>query len=141
VISGWTATRTAEEVVAVLREHRIPVSRINSIADIVADPQFQRREMIVAVEDDRLSTPLLVPGIVPKLSRTPGRVPPLARPLGADTEAIRRRLARQPDTGAEAPSTAPAPGDAAPVRGGRGRRRRPAQRAGGTRPLPEKTEL
>jgi len=141
VISGWTATRTAEEVVAVLREHRIPVSRINSIADIVADPQFQRREMIVAVEDDRLSTPLLVPGIVPKLSRTPGRVPPLARPLGADTEAIRGRLARQPDTGAEAPSTAPAPGDAAPVRGGRGRRRRPAQRAGGTRPLPEKTEL
>jgi crotonobetainyl-CoA:carnitine CoA-transferase CaiB-like acyl-CoA transferase len=70
------------------------VSRINSIADIVADPQFQARGMIVAVEDERLERPLLVPGVVPKLSRTPGQVPHLARPLGADTDAVRRRLGR-----------------------------------------------
>ena len=88
-IGSWTATRTADEVVAILRGRRIPVSRINSIADIVADPQFQGRDMIVAVMDDRLPKPLLVPGVVPKLSRTPGRVPPLARPLGEDTAAVR----------------------------------------------------
>jgi formyl-CoA transferase len=91
-IAAWTRTRTADAVVALLREHQIPVSRINSIADIVADPQFQARDMIVAVEDERLEKPLLVPGIAPKLSRTPGRVPHLARPLGADTDAVRRRL-------------------------------------------------
>ncbi|HEX5590978.1 MAG TPA: CoA transferase [Candidatus Limnocylindrales bacterium] len=91
-ITTWTRTKRADDVVAVLRERHVPVSRINSIADIVADPQFQARDMIVAVEDDRLERPLLVPGISPKLSRTPGRVPPLARPLGADTEAIRHRF-------------------------------------------------
>jgi formyl-CoA transferase len=87
-IVAWTSVRGADEVVATLRALEIPVSRINSIADIVADPQFQARDMVVEVADPRLSRPLLVPGITPKLSRTPGRVPPLAPPLGADTEAI-----------------------------------------------------
>ena len=56
------------------------------------DPQFVAREMIVEVRDERLERPLLVPGVTPKLSRTPGRVPGLARPLGADTDSVRRRL-------------------------------------------------
>jgi formyl-CoA transferase len=92
VIAGWTATRTVDEVVATLRAHRVPVSRINSIAEIASDPQFQAREMAVEVTDERLDRPLLVPGVVPKLSRTPGRIPPLAQPLGAATEAIRGRV-------------------------------------------------
>jgi formyl-CoA transferase len=93
MIRTWTQQQTANEVVDILRATHIPVSRINSIADIVADPQFMSRDMIVAVEDDRLPRPLLVPGVIPKLSRTPGRVPPLARPLGADTEVHKRRVA------------------------------------------------
>lgn len=92
VIGSWTQSRTAADVVRTLRQREIPVSRINSIADIVTDPQFIEREMIVRVEDDRLERPLLVPGVVPKLSRTPGRVPALAEDLGASTEAIRRRV-------------------------------------------------
>lgn len=91
-ISAWTRTRTAAEVVAILRRIQVPVSRINSVADIAADPQFLAREMLVEVSDDRLDRPLLVPGIVPKLSRTPGRVPPLAQRLGAATDAVRSRL-------------------------------------------------
>ena len=91
-IAAWTGARTADEVVSMLRAREIPVSRINSIADIVADPQFQIREMIVEVEDDRLDRPVLVPGVVPKLSRTPGRVPPLAQRLGDSTETVRGRL-------------------------------------------------
>lgn len=90
VIGGWTRSLPADEVVRVLREREVPVSRINSIADIVADPQFLAREMIVSVTDPRLDRPLLVPGVVPKLSRTPGRVPPLAEDLGASTDAVRR---------------------------------------------------
>ena len=96
VIGSWTREHTADAVVSALREAQVPVSRINSIADIVADPQFLAREMIVAIEDPRLERPLLVPGVVPKLSRTPGHVPALARPLGADGEAVRRRLADSP---------------------------------------------
>ena len=99
VIGSWTRSRTAAEVVQQLREQEVPVSRINSIADIVSDPQFIARDMIVSVEDDRLERPLLVPGVVPKLSRTPGRVPPLAEELGQSTDAVRRRV----------PSVRPAP--------------------------------
>jgi formyl-CoA transferase len=91
-IEAWTRSRSADEVVRVLRHHGIPVSRINSIADIAADPQFRAREMIVEVEDQRLERPLLVPGIAPKLSRTPGRVPRLAQALGAATDEVRQHL-------------------------------------------------
>ena len=92
-IGAWTRTRTAEDVVTILRGNHVPVSRINSVADIAADPQFLAREMLVEVEDDRLDRPLLVPGVVPKLSRTPGTVPSLAQPLGAATNAVRGRAA------------------------------------------------
>ena len=95
VIGAWTRSRTATEVVRILREQEVPVSRINSIADIATDPQFVARDMIVRVADDRLERPLLVPGVVPKLSRTPGRVPALAEELGASTDAVRRRVASQ----------------------------------------------
>ena len=100
-ITAWTSTRTASEVVTSLRSLSIPVSRINNIADIVADPQFQARDMVVEVEDARLAKPLLVPGIAPKLSRTPGRVPPLAPPLGADTEAVVAPLRSDSRSGAQ----------------------------------------
>jgi formyl-CoA transferase len=92
-IGRWAGERTAGEVVRVLREQRIPVSRINSIADIAQDPQFRERGMLVEIDDERLGRPLLVPGVVPRLSRTPGAVPPLAEDLGASTEAVRRRVA------------------------------------------------
>ena len=92
VIGAWTRSRTAAEVVHVLREQAVPVSPINSIGDIVTDPQFIERDMIVPVEDERLERPLLVPGVVPKLSRTPGRVPVLAEELGASTDAVRRSV-------------------------------------------------
>jgi formyl-CoA transferase len=91
-IAAWTKTRTANEIVTILRDQQVPVSRINSIADIVADPQFRARGAIVEVEDERLGQTLLVPGVVPRLSRTPGTVPPLAQELGAATAIVRGRL-------------------------------------------------
>lgn len=91
-IAAWTRAQDSEEVLRFLRRLRIPVSRINDISDIVADPQFQAREMIVPVEDPRLARPLLVPGVTPRLSRTPGRVRPLAPPLGQDTRSVLRGL-------------------------------------------------
>jgi succinyl-CoA---D-citramalate CoA-transferase len=90
-IAAWTGSRTADEIVEILRARHVPVSRINSIADIASDPQFQARGAIVEVEDDRLERPLLVPGVVPVLSRTPGVVPALAQRLGAATEEVRSR--------------------------------------------------
>lgn len=103
VITAWTKNRASDEIVELLHEHLIPVGRVNTIADIVSDPQFQSRGVIVEVEDARLERPLLIPGVVPRLSRTPGAVPPLAQDLGAANESVRRRVARRtsenPDRG------------------------------------------
>ncbi len=90
-IAEWTRARTSDEVVTTLRRRGVPVSRINSIADIVADEQFRARDAIVEVEDPRLDRPLLVPGVVPRLSRTPGVVRSLGEDLGASTREVRHR--------------------------------------------------
>lgn len=87
-IEAWTSGRSSDDVLAELREARIPAGRINSIADIVNDLQFRSRDMLVEVSDARLDRPVLTPGVVPRLSRTPGHVPPLAPPVGSDSEAI-----------------------------------------------------
>jgi formyl-CoA transferase len=91
-IEAWTSGLTSDEVLARLRDARIPAGRINSIADIVDDLQFHARDMLVEVTDPRLDRPMLTPGIVPKLSRTPGRVPPLASSVGADSDAILQEI-------------------------------------------------
>lgn len=83
-IGAWTRSRSRDEVVATVRAAKIPCSRIASIADIVADPQFAARQMVVEVADPRLARPLATPGVVPKLSRTPGRILGLGPSVGGD---------------------------------------------------------
>ena len=94
-IEAWTIGRSSLEALTILRRERIPVGRINSIADIVNEPQFQEREMLVPVIDERLERPVLTPGIVPKLSRTPAWRPSLGRDVGQDTEAVLAEIAEQ----------------------------------------------
>ncbi len=94
-IEAWTIRNSSEQVLGVLRRERIPVGRINSIADIVNEPQFQQREMIVPVFDERLDRPVLTPGIVPKLSRMPAWRPSLGADVGQDTQAILAEIAEQ----------------------------------------------
>jgi formyl-CoA transferase len=91
-IQAWTSNMSGEEIISRMRAESIPAGRINSIADIVADPQFQTRGMIATVADSRLERPLLTPGIVPAFSRTPGRIPPLAPQVGADSETVMAEL-------------------------------------------------
>jgi formyl-CoA transferase len=86
-IGEWAASRTQDEVLAVLNAARIPAGRIYSVADIAADPHYQARGMIL---DQPLpdGTPCRVPGIVPKLSATPGGIDRPAPALGQDTGEI-----------------------------------------------------
>jgi formyl-CoA transferase len=80
-IEAWTSQRTQDEVLAALDAARVPVGRIYSVADIARDPQYLAREMIVqTVAGD--GQPLKVPGIVPKLSATPGAIRHAAPKLG-----------------------------------------------------------
>jgi formyl-CoA transferase len=80
-IEAWTSARTQDEVIAALDKARVPVGRIYSIADIARDPQYLARGMIVETRSAD-GEPLRVPGIVPKLSATPGAMRHPAPRLG-----------------------------------------------------------
>ena len=70
-IGQWAGARSVDEVLQVLDGAAVPAGKIYTVADIAADPHYRARDMIqeVAMDD---GTRLAVPGIVPKLSRTPG---------------------------------------------------------------------
>lgn len=90
-IGEWTRTRTVDEVLEVLDRAGVPAGRIYTVADIAADPHYAARGMLQEIrlaDGDRLT----VPGIVPKLSRTPGSHRRNAPALGQDTDAVMREL-------------------------------------------------
>jgi formyl-CoA transferase len=86
-IEAWTLQRPLAEVLHVLDGANVPAGRIYSAADIVQDPQYLAREMIVEAPTSDGST-LKVPGVVPKLSATPGRIARPAPKLGEHTEQV-----------------------------------------------------
>ncbi|PQA79961.1 formyl-CoA transferase [Limnohabitans sp. TS-CS-82] len=87
VIGAWTAQHTVDHVLAALDLAAVPAGRIYTVADIAADPHYQARGMIQQVQMDD-GTSLSVPGIVPKLSRTPGSHRRNAPTIGQDTDAV-----------------------------------------------------
>jgi len=91
VIGAWTAQRSVDEVMAALDGASVPAGRIYSVADIAADPHYQARGMLDQVHMDDGST-LTVPGIVPKLSATPGRHLRNAPTLGQDSGDVLREI-------------------------------------------------
>ncbi|MFB4163859.1 CaiB/BaiF CoA transferase family protein [Alteribacillus sp. JSM 102045] len=90
VIEEWTRKYTLEEALAILDKANVPAGPIYSIADIVKDPHYQAREMIREVHIEGIG-PLKVPGIVPKLSETPGDIDWSGPSLGEHTEEILSR--------------------------------------------------
>jgi len=89
VIGEWTSAHDLETVLAVLDRAEVPAGRIYSIADIAADLHYRARGMI---EKHRLgeSDDLLLPGIVPKMSDTPGETRWLGPRLGEHTDEVLR---------------------------------------------------
>ncbi len=87
VIGEWTGARDREAVIRVLGKAGVPVGKIYSVADIAADPQYRSRDMILDIED-RDGNALKVPGIVPKLSATPGGIRRRAPALGEHNSEI-----------------------------------------------------
>lgn len=81
IVADWVATLDCAEVLARCDAVGTPASLIYSIADIFADPQYEARENIRTV-DSRIG-PVAVPGVVPKLSATPGEIKWLGAGLGA----------------------------------------------------------
>jgi formyl-CoA transferase len=90
-IGEWTAGRTVDEALAVLDAASVPAGRIYTVADIAADPHYRARGMLQELKMDDGST-LAVPGIVPKLSATPGGHRRNAPRLGQDTDEVLREV-------------------------------------------------
>jgi formyl-CoA transferase len=90
-IGEWTRSRSVTDVLAALDEAKVPAGRIYTVADIAADPHYAARGMLEQVTMDDGST-LAVPGIVPKLSLTPGRHRRNAPTVGQDTDSVLREV-------------------------------------------------
>ena len=90
-IGAWTAARPLAEVLDGLTRARVPAGRIYTARDIAEDPHYRARGMI-----QRITTAegyeLDVPGVVPRLSATPGRLSTLAPALGSHTAQVLREL-------------------------------------------------
>jgi formyl-CoA transferase len=94
-IGTWAAQRSVDEVLAALDKASVPAGRIYTVADIAADPHYAARDMLASVRMSDGST-LTVPGIVPKLSLTPGSHRRNAPALGQDTDAVLKELGLTP---------------------------------------------
>ena len=90
-IGQWAVQRSVAEVLAALDASSVPAGRIYTIADIAADPHYAARGMLQRMTMADGSS-LSVPGIVPKLSRTPGRQWRNAPALGQDTDEVLRGI-------------------------------------------------
>lgn len=94
-IGRWTAQRSVEEILEVLIRARVPCGRIYNARDIAEDPQYRARGMIQRIttsDGDALD----VPGVVPKLSVTPGTLAGKAPQLGQDTDAVLKSIGVDP---------------------------------------------
>ena len=90
-IEAWTVQRTVDQVLQALGDARVPAGKVYTVADIAADPHFRARDMILQ-QRTREGYDVEVPGVVPKLSATPGTVRQAAPRLGEDTDAVLREM-------------------------------------------------
>jgi formyl-CoA transferase len=86
-IEAWTQTREVDAVLVALTAAEVPVGKVYTAADIAADPHYQARDMLLE-QTTREGRRLTVPGVVPKLLGTPGRLRRPAPRLGEDSDAV-----------------------------------------------------
>ena len=86
-IGKWTSQRTQKQVLDEMEKAEVPAGKIYSAADIAADPHYAARGMILSIVAGD-GEPLKVPGIVPKLSATPGAIRSAAPKLGEHTDEV-----------------------------------------------------
>jgi crotonobetainyl-CoA:carnitine CoA-transferase CaiB-like acyl-CoA transferase len=92
IIAAWVAERDAAEVDRIMTGAGVVCGPVYSVADIFIDPQYRARNMLVSMEDPDLGE-LVMPGIVPKLSETPGEIEFMgSQRLGVHNEEVFRGL-------------------------------------------------
>jgi crotonobetainyl-CoA:carnitine CoA-transferase CaiB-like acyl-CoA transferase len=87
VLKEWVGQRTADEVLSIFREARVPCARVNTVDKLLQDPQVEARQMIEGITYPELGN-LPVPGIPIKLSLTPGSISAPAPKVGEHNKKI-----------------------------------------------------
>lgn len=82
IVGDWTASMPRSEVIEHCLAAEVPIGPINDIEEIFADPQYAARDNLLRLVEDAVGE-VTVPGVVPKLSRTPGNVRSLGPSLGS----------------------------------------------------------
>ncbi|MDO8713819.1 MAG: CaiB/BaiF CoA-transferase family protein [Polynucleobacter sp.] len=90
-IGEWAKTMTTDQALELLDSVAVPAGKIYTVADIANDPHYKARGNIETVQMQD-GTTLDVPGVIPKLSRTPGSIKTLAPNIGENTDAILRGI-------------------------------------------------
>jgi crotonobetainyl-CoA:carnitine CoA-transferase CaiB-like acyl-CoA transferase len=94
LIGAWAAQHTAAELDRIVNAAGVVCAPVYDAADVYADPYFRERGLLVSYEDEVHGT-VTAPGVVPRLTGTPGRVRQAARwTVGADTDAVLGELGR-----------------------------------------------
>jgi succinyl-CoA:(S)-malate CoA-transferase subunit A len=91
IVSEWVGALDRSEVLQCCLDGQVPVGKVNSIADIFEDEHFQARGNLARFQEDDIGE-VVVPGVVPTLSATPGRIQNLGPTLGNATEDVMREL-------------------------------------------------
>jgi formyl-CoA transferase len=95
-IEQWTLARRVDEVLETLGRARVPAGKVYTAKDICEDPHFRAREMILT-QHTRDGYDIEVPGVVPKLSATPGTLRSPAPHLGDDTDSVLAQIGLSPE--------------------------------------------
>ena len=91
IVSGWTKSLGSEELVALLKAANIPSGKAYTAPDILADAHVKARDMVVYAPDERVGA-VPMQGVVPKFSRTAGRIERAGGRIGCDTDDVYRSV-------------------------------------------------
>ena len=95
-IGEWAITVSTAKALEVLDSVSVPAGKIYTVADIASDPHYKARENIQTIQMPDGSK-LDVPGVIPKLSRTPGSIKTLAPEIGQNTDEILKSIGLSDD--------------------------------------------
>lgn len=86
-VEAWTRARPGREAVEILTAAQVPVSLVQRISDIFEEEHYRVRDMLLRLPHP-MGGDVMMPGVTPKLSATPGEVRHAGPTLGADTRAV-----------------------------------------------------
>ncbi len=91
IIGAWVALHTLAECHAAFDAAGVPATKVYATSDILSDPHYQARDQVLTVENPEYGS-VLQPGVVPRLTATPGRVERGAPGLGEHTNEVLTEL-------------------------------------------------